>query len=232
MNVRAHSGFANYMDKINEVSNTISQSNLHSETKQALQNALSEDKIRELMSYAADQKADLGNQKLFAMRWTEAIDHLTRQLNDNNLTNVQIGTVEFNHNLNGLIDAYPSLPRNPGNIAHRGFEILLNGQNTITGAPITLPYTWLRERPWFNTLGGTSTLLPYFNTYAYSINKKKEKNTNPDTIKADPDSPNATTFKDPVTNDKSQTSIEFHAESPANIVSDQSSLKDRGILDQ
>jgi len=54
------------------------------------------------MKIGADAHADIGNQKLLAMRWSEMIEKTAQHLKDNNLTHVKIDKVSFEDMANSM----------------------------------------------------------------------------------------------------------------------------------
>lgn len=156
--------FADYAPKVSEVQSYISSAGLDPTTTKAFQEALSEDYLEKVMTIGADASADIGNQKLLVLRWSEMIEKTAEYLKDNNLTNVKIDKVEFVDMANNM-SIQKSIVGGTANAAHRGFEVLLQGTHITDGTPAQYSFNW--PNPW---LYGAN--LPFFNTYAKTGKKQ------------------------------------------------------------
>lgn len=87
--------FSDYTTKIHEVQSYINSAGLDPTTTKAFQDALSEDSIKNIIEIGSTAHADIGNQNLLVLRWSEMVEKTAEYLKDNNLTNVKIDKVEF-----------------------------------------------------------------------------------------------------------------------------------------
>lgn len=90
------------MDKVHDVRDMVQSAGLDSTTTQALEKALSDDSIKHIMEIGNSAHADIGNQKLLALRRSEAIEELTKELKTHGLEHVKIDEISYKDLANNM----------------------------------------------------------------------------------------------------------------------------------
>lgn len=190
--VQAHSSqsFWNYMDHIRETRELISDSGLNSVTQETLQNAISDDKIQEIIDIAKDAGADEWNRRLVVERWREGMENITEYLSSHNMKDVTIKDIVFDPDTAKMaiqssigwadttkpwFEAIRTIQSFIGwaDTTHRGFEAIVKvvSNNEVKDIPRSIPWV-----PWL------LAALPFANTYALPGQEADFTSLNPQTV--------------------------------------------------
>ena len=165
--IKTHSSdsfLQHFQEHLNQTDKLISDSSLNDETKKALQDAISDDQVKEIMKIAKDAWADDGNARLVVERWRGGMENIAQGLVKNNMNDVTIKDITFDTDT--IKNMVIQKSGTGTNAANRWFEAIVNIVKT-TGDGWTSTVLW-NIPSWVKDNSRVPYTLPFSNTYAYT----------------------------------------------------------------
>lgn len=165
--IKAHSSdsfLQHFQEHLNQTDKLITDSSLNDETKKVLQDAISDDKVKDIMEIAKNAGADDGNARLVVERWREGMENITEHLVKHNMNDVTIKEITFDENT--VKDLFIQKSWTQMSAANRGFEAIVN---IVKDTKTWWTSTILWDIPnWIKNNSRVPYTLPFSNTYAYT----------------------------------------------------------------